>query len=156
MHYLQLCTNTVELIAVRIVMTICTICFQVPLLILFTFHFSLFTYHLLCESVAAIAAAVVAAGTTTCIIARTPGVRTPAIRATSVSRCTAGAGDGFAVCLFEGDVLHQRLRIDILLDDFAVRLDSRSYHDALNLRLEQYAARGDGRCRAVVCIGHTD
>ena len=56
-------------------------------------------------------------------------------------------GTGTLVQFLEGDVLHQRLGVDILLHHLAVLLAGAG-DDALSLRLEQYTARSDGRCRS--------
>ena len=83
-------------------------------------------------------------------------IRGICVRTAVICRCIRGAGGrGDAVGFFEGDVLQQRFGIDVLLDDLTVLLAG-AYHDALGLRLEQDAARGDGRCRTVVGLGDTD
>ena len=57
--------------------------------------------------------------------------------------------------LLEGHILDQGLGVDILLHHLAVLLAGAG-DDALGLGLEQHAARGDGRCRAVLRLRHTD
>ena len=60
------------------------------------------------------------------------------------------------VGLLKGDVLDERLGVDILLLHLTVGGDALSHHDAFRLRLEEHTARGNRRGGAVHEFLHAD